>query len=85
MIKTVHCEGMTGLILLAFFILLGPLALLFGVDSRVDDERGWWAGAPAAREVLSHPSPAPQPAQQSMDGTHLHPVLDPSRGIIVPC
>lgn len=36
---------MEGLILLAFFLLLGPLAILFGADSRSRDERdqrGWW-------------------------------------------
>jgi hypothetical protein len=33
-------------ILLASFVLIGPLALLFGADSRVDDERGWWPGTP---------------------------------------
>jgi hypothetical protein len=29
------------LVLIAFFFLVGPLALLFGVDSRVDEKR--WA------------------------------------------
>ncbi len=36
-------------ILLAFLILIGPLAVLYGVDSHRYDEndrRGWWAGAP---------------------------------------
>lgn len=37
---------MTGIVLLLFFLLIGPLALLFGVDSRYWDERGWWPGAP---------------------------------------
>jgi len=34
------------MILLAFFLLVGPLAVLFGVDSRVDEPRGAW---PAGR------------------------------------
>jgi hypothetical protein len=25
----------------AFLVAIGPLALLYGVDSRVDDQRGW--------------------------------------------
>jgi hypothetical protein len=40
---------MTGLAFLAFLILLGPLALLFGADSRISDERDlrtWWPGTP---------------------------------------
>jgi len=39
---------MIGIVLLTLFVLLGPLALLFGVDSRVKDERdtrSWWPGA----------------------------------------
>jgi hypothetical protein len=35
---------MTVLLLLSFFLLLGPLALWFGADSRecdADDTRGW--------------------------------------------
>jgi len=27
---------------IAFVVLIGPLALLYGVDSRVDDRRGEW-------------------------------------------
>jgi hypothetical protein len=46
MVKTRHSKGMEGFILLALFILVGPLALLFGADSRVDDARGWWPGTP---------------------------------------
>ena len=37
---------MGAMILLAFIVLVGPLAYFFGVDSRVVDERGWW---PAGR------------------------------------
>lgn len=37
---------MAQIILLAFFLLVGPLAVLFGVDSRLDDRRGSW---PAGR------------------------------------
>lgn len=40
-------EGaMAQIILLAFFLLVGPLAVLFGADSRLDDRRGSW---PAGR------------------------------------
>jgi hypothetical protein len=31
---------------LAFLILIGPLSLLMGADSRVDDPRGWWPAVP---------------------------------------
>src|SRR5262245_44786509 len=34
------------LLVVAFLIGIGPLALLFGADSREDDPRGWWPGAP---------------------------------------
>lgn len=37
---------MAQIILLAFFLLVGPLAVLFGADSRLDDRRGSW---PAGR------------------------------------
>ena len=37
---------MEGIAILLFLILLGPLAMLFGVDSRTSDERGWWPGTP---------------------------------------
>jgi hypothetical protein len=34
-----------GLVLVIVFVLaIGPLALLYGVDSRRWDERGWWPG-----------------------------------------
>ena len=52
MIKLVHAESMIGVMLLLFFVLLGPLALLFGVDSRECDERdqrGWWPGTPGSQ------------------------------------
>jgi hypothetical protein len=32
-------------IVIAFLLAIGPLALLYGVDSRRPDERGWWPGA----------------------------------------
>ncbi len=38
------------LLVLLFLLGIGPLALLLGADSRVDDPRGWW---PAIR----HPRP----------------------------
>jgi nitrogen fixation-related uncharacterized protein len=35
-----------GLVLVMVFLLaIGPLALLYGVDSRRWDDRGWWPGA----------------------------------------
>lgn len=43
---------MTGLIvILVFVLLIGPLAVYLGRDSRpIDrDERGWWAGSPRKR------------------------------------
>jgi hypothetical protein len=33
---------MTALVVLAFIVLVGPLAVLYGVDSRVDDRRDGW-------------------------------------------
>jgi hypothetical protein len=30
---------------IAFLLAIGPLALLYGVDSRRWDRRGWWPGA----------------------------------------
>jgi hypothetical protein len=33
-----------GLVILIAFVAAMLLAPLFGVDSRVDDERGWWPG-----------------------------------------
>jgi hypothetical protein len=31
--------------IVAFILLIGPLSMLFGTDSRdVDDRRGWWPG-----------------------------------------
>jgi hypothetical protein len=32
-------------IVIAFLLAIGPLALLYGVDSGRWDERGWWPGA----------------------------------------
>jgi hypothetical protein len=37
MVKTVDNVGMFGLIVIAFVLLVGPLAVLFGADSRLDD------------------------------------------------
>jgi len=36
-----------GVLLIAFIVLIGPLALLYGVDSRVDDRRNGWPGTRA--------------------------------------
>jgi hypothetical protein len=36
--------GVTAVLVLAFLVLIGPLAVLYGVDSRVDDRRDGWPG-----------------------------------------
>jgi hypothetical protein len=33
------------LLVIALLLAIGPLALLYGVDSRSWDDRGWWPGA----------------------------------------
>ncbi len=51
---------MIGIVLLTLFVLLGPLALLFGVDSRINDERdtrNWWPGAASSAVAPSPPPP----------------------------
>jgi hypothetical protein len=35
---------MTGIVVLAFIALIGPLAYFYGVDSRRNGDRGWMAG-----------------------------------------
>lgn len=35
---------MGSFIVIAFLLAIGPLALLYGVDSRRSDDRGWWPG-----------------------------------------
>jgi hypothetical protein len=39
---------MGGILVLMFILVIGPLSLLYGVDSRVYEERprGWWPAAP---------------------------------------
>ncbi len=40
------------LLIIAFILLVGPLAVAFGADSRVidtRDRRRWWPGAPRTR------------------------------------
>lgn len=37
--------AMGALIVMAFLLAVGPLALVYGADSRGWDERGWWPGA----------------------------------------
>ena len=32
---------MTGILVLAFLVLIGPLSYFYGVDSRITGERGW--------------------------------------------
>jgi hypothetical protein len=38
---------MGAILVLVFILLVGPLSLLYGVDSRVHEDRprGWWPGA----------------------------------------
>lgn len=45
-VKLRDAEVMAGFLILLFFLVLGPLAMLFGADSRTWDERGWWPGSP---------------------------------------
>jgi hypothetical protein len=53
MVLGVHAEAMNGgILVLVFLLVIGPLALLYGVDSRpIEDRerRGWWPGAPRRR------------------------------------
>lgn len=40
---------MEALVILLLLVLIGPLAVLFGADSRIVEDRerrGWWPGAP---------------------------------------
>lgn len=39
-----HGEVMVELLLIAFICLLGPLAYLYGADTRTGDPRGGWPG-----------------------------------------
>jgi len=49
-----HDTGMDGAILVLLFLFaIGPLAVLYGADSRPPDDhdrRGWWPGAPRERK-----------------------------------
>ena len=38
---------MAGLLVVAFVVLIGPLAVFYGVDSHLDDRRKGWPGARA--------------------------------------
>jgi hypothetical protein len=41
--------SVSGILVIGFIVLVGPLALLFGVDSRIRDDksgRGWWPARP---------------------------------------
>jgi hypothetical protein len=40
---------MGGILVISFIVLVGPLAVLFGTDSRIwdkKDRRGWWPARP---------------------------------------
>jgi hypothetical protein len=39
-------ESMVELFLIAFLVLMGPLAYVYGADSRTGDSRGGWPGEP---------------------------------------
>ena len=41
-----HGEFMVELLFIAFICLLGPLAYVYGADSRTGDSRGGWPGEP---------------------------------------
>jgi hypothetical protein len=41
-----HGESMVELLLIAFLCLLGPLAYLYGTDTRTGDARDGWPGNP---------------------------------------
>ena len=41
-----HVEIMLALLLLTVLLLSGPLAYVYGVDSRTGDARGGWPGEP---------------------------------------
>ncbi|HXZ99012.1 MAG TPA: hypothetical protein VEK76_01560 [Candidatus Binatia bacterium] len=42
-------------VIVAFILLIGPLSLLLGADSREDDGRGWWPGVFGHRNTASDP------------------------------
>ena len=44
--KRCHGELMAVYLILAFLALLGPLAYVYGNDSRTGDTRGGWPGDP---------------------------------------
>jgi hypothetical protein len=49
---TADDSTMAGIAILVFVLLIGPLAVLYGADSRPRDprdRRGWWPGAPRVR------------------------------------
>src|SRR5579872_1160279 len=48
MFQSCQYGGMEVIGILLFLLLVGPLALRFGADSRMWDDRGWWPGAPRA-------------------------------------
>jgi hypothetical protein len=41
-----HGEFVVELLFIAFICLLGPLAYVYGADSRTGDSRGGWPGEP---------------------------------------
>jgi len=41
-----HGEVMVELLLIGFICLLGPLAYVYGTDTRTGDARGGWPGEP---------------------------------------
>lgn len=73
---------MTGIVLLTLFVLLGPLALLFGVDSRVNDERDtrmWWPGAAPSVPSPLPPADATRPTRGRPVGQTVWAVTESSR------
>ena len=64
---------MTGIVLLALFLSIGPVALRFGVDSRECDERvlrPWWPGSGMSTVAISPPVSPSGPGVRIAPGTH---------------
>jgi len=60
--------------IVAFILLIGPLSMLFGADSRdIDDRRGWWPGVSGERwsRLISRSRLAPSRGQPRNSGSPL--------------
>ncbi|MGH2448193.1 MAG: hypothetical protein ACRDFS_06270 [Chloroflexota bacterium] len=73
-------EIMVALVIVALFVLVGPLAILFGADSRVsdlDDRRSW---IPARRVAAHHALPGSPTGRTPIALTAARRVDGPSSG-----